>query len=571
MLRLPEAVGVSLSSQIVFACAGSERAASMSAIGITMSISQPLVANMDFDLPEQAKTSRTLRPSNEKSFKGGRRGSDTPQPLKHSPETHPAGLEAYRRKLDTFDALSPVYLDALRDSSIPTVSFTLRGLPSPRKHELQPLSPQPLSLPPVSSSRGACGTRHGFKRFKAQRRKEGKASNLSPGKNPELSVDPELRHEAPRIAFAADDFNARHRLRTRTTTALLTGLSHDMTSPRLSDTFDSQLEEVRRNRFFLADKSQGGRGAALMDETEEEKQRQSSLRAKMRRQHKWQLDTSVWLQRRLRGNSRNYFETPQAIERMFEIDWDLAARARRGFIQKLIVQLDDQGVGHDDDGDGVEDEVNDVHDVLANHARMLYSAFEYYAVADTQASNSAGIDAEHDVHDLSLSGFMAMIRDCKLISKEAPAQVMELIFSQVDATDEETAGQDRFNKKRSLNRQEFLQAVIRIALERYVKPKKILDVSDAVQHLCLEDIQARLPEAAVQDSNDFRLKYCYVRQLDKVLRKHLKTLNNIFRRYADLSEGMGDAQQEMLDSTSMVSIREVRHALEELRLETFLV
>ena len=500
-----------------------------------------------------------------------------------------AGQEAYERKIDALGAkatISPVYLDALKSAAgIPTVSFGARG--SPRPYQLRPIETPPgyapgtgewversVSAPPESRykrepmlmrdeslpppPRGLLGSRNGLKHFKAQRRKEGKAANESPGRN-ELSVHPAFREEFPRIADAADGFNLRHRVRTRTTNALLTCLEHDTTSSRMFNRFGVGLEEVRRNRFFLGDASFGigsgvGMGGGAGDA--EKAQRLAAGRARLRRAGaKWNPDTSVWLPRKLKGNSRDYYETDEAIARMLAADLNLAMMARKGFIQKLIVQHDDGGEGNDDDGDGIEDEVEDVQEVIGSHARMLYNAFDYYSCNDVSAANSKGIDAEHEIHDMSLSGLLAMARDCKLASAQCPNRVFELIFAQVDAKDEATAHLDRFNRVRALDRQEFLQAIVRMALERYVKTKEVLDVSDAVEKLCRK-IADTLPEPAKHDPNVFRERYCYLRQVDKMLRKHLNTLQNLFTRYADLSEGQGDAQVELLDSASMMSIRE---------------
>ena len=475
------------------------------------------------------------------------RGSDLSTPSSRAL----AGFEAFQHKLSSGVSLQlqPIYLEALsRASVIPTVGGVLQKqtLPAHAQSKLRPLPTPPATAPPP---RGLSGCRHTLKQFREQRRQEGSASNTLPGRAPvEVSIPLTVREEFPSIASAAEEFNLRHRMRTRTTTALLTGLSHDPTSDRLRDEYSSRLDEIRRNRFFLPDKSLSSQG---VESLELSAKRQSALRAKLHRQHRWQLDSSVWLPRKQRGNSHDYFETEAAIRTMFAADWELASRARRGFIQKLIIQHDDGG-GGDEEG---EDEVQDVRSTLERHARMLYTAFEYYSVSDVGATNASGIDAQHEIHDLTLSGFLAFARDCELASAECPTRVLEIIFSQVDAADQETLADDPFNRGKALDRQEFFQCMIRIALERHVKCKQIVDVSDAVEKVC-KDIAARLPDRARQDSNTFREKYCYSREMDKVLRRHLKLLNQLFTRYSDLAEGAGDAKLEVLDSSSMMSIRE---------------
>ena len=50
------------------------------------------------------------------------------------------------------------------------------------------------------------------------------------------------------------------------------------------------------------------------------------------------------------------------------------------------------------------------------------------------------------------------------------------------------------------------------------------------------DLEKRLPAAALQNSDTFRTKYCYLMQTDAVLRKHYATLRAIYERYCDVRE-----------------------------------
>ena len=460
----------------------------MAALDANLSVSQPLPSlDSDFDLANAAlagaktPSPAATRLSREQGSKtAAESGTETLEP--NTADRREAGRVAYRLKLEELGeraAMKPIYLDALKNAAtIPTVSFSMRASPRPR--ELMPIKYQGRgagadgfdgraetapsqvhretilmrdpSLPP--SPQGLIGSRHGLKQFKLQRRKEGRVANETPGRN-ELKVPPALRGLSQ--VAAADIFNVRHRVRTRTTTALLTGITHDPTSLRMYETFDTGLDEVRRNRLFLRNPSFGVRSSSPamgVSEDEKERQRKAAKRRNLRRPAaKWQVDTSVFLPRKLRGNSRDYYETDEAIERTLSADLRLALMARKGFIQKLIVMHDDGGEGVDEDGNGVEDEVEDVEAVLRSHARLIYNVFDYYSCIDTAATNSTGIDREQDIYDMALSGLLTMVRDCRLASAECPARVFELIFSQVDAKDEATLTLDKFNRKNHLDRQ----------------------------------------------------------------------------------------------------------------------
>ena len=79
------------------------------------------------------------------------------------------------------------------------------------------------------------------------------------------------------------------------------------------------------------------------------------------------------------------------------------------------------------------------------------------------------------------------------------------------------------NKSRLANRQEWLQGIVRVALRSFPE----LPAHQAVLRLC-EPWRAKLPPAALQDSNRFRRQSCYHALTDAVLRKHEPTLRAIF-------------------------------------------
>ena len=109
--------------------------------------------------------------------------------------------------------------------------------------------------------------------------------------------------------------------------------------------------------------------------------------------------------------------------------------------------------------------------------------------------------------------------------------------------------------------QEYLQALVRIALER-CKTGAVTDASEAVDQLCRHDMLPHLPRAARQNSNAFRSRCCYLESVDRVLRVHMTTLRSLFGRYADLPEGSGARTAfglrlgSGLDSATLMSLGE---------------
>ena len=87
-------------------------------------------------------------------------------------------------------------------------------------------------------------------------------------------------------------------------------------------------------------------------------------------------------------------------------------------------------------------------------------------------------------------------------------------------------------KDHALNRHEWLEILVRTAIARYVLPRTVRDVSEAVRRLLDDDVAKHVDSAALQDSNAFRSHCCYTAEVDGVLRRHEESLRNMFERYA---------------------------------------
>ena len=119
---------------------------------------------------------------------------------------------------------------------------------------------------------------------------------------------------------------------------------------------------------------------------------------------------------------------------------------------------------------------------------------------------------------------------------------------QVNAFERKVADLDKHNQARALNRQEFLQLLVHVALMRYVRKGKIKDFSDAVEEMIRFDVVANLPAAATQNSDVWRRHNCYNEHVDIVLRKHLQSLQNLYGRYSELER---DVQNKLTSDKNM--------------------
>ena len=77
------------------------------------------------------------------------------------------------------------------------------------------------------------------------------------------------------------------------------------------------------------------------------------------------------------------------------------------------------------------------------------------------------------------------------------------LFIAIDATHGK-ALDERFNRKKVLNRQEFTHCLVRAACMRYILPGELTDVSEAVHRLLSADIEPKLDTSIFVAANEFR-------------------------------------------------------------------
>ena len=84
----------------------------------------------------------------------------------------------------------------------------------------------------------------------------------------------------------------------------------------------------------------------------------------------------------------------------------------------------------------------------------------------------------------------------------------------------------------SLNRYEFMQCLIKLAIARSI-PHETTDVSDAVEKLLAERIKRHLPAEANLNNDVFRDDRLYTLEVEGVFRTHLRSLHALFEVYGD--------------------------------------
>jgi len=236
-----------------------------------------------------------------------------------------------------------------------------------------------------------------------------------------------------------------------------------------------------------------------------------------------ELEESIFAPRKQESDGRSFFTPDSLTARAFDIDWSrLNSERFRNFIGK-----------EDDDGiEGVDDEMAEVKEVLFRHRAAIYSAYAYYCVtAPIRVYDGFVLGCD--------SGLQIFAADTKILddkSEHCKREHIKLLFMYANqeerrSTDPKQQLANQVNADRALLRSEFIQAIVRLAIAKYIKERRLRDVSDAVEALFKEYILPNLSPAALHKEDDFREKRLYMRNVAAVLEKYKKSLQNIFDHY----------------------------------------
>lgn len=140
--------------------------------------------------------------------------------------------------------------------------------------------------------------------------------------------------------------------------------------------------------------------------------------------------------------------------------------------------------------------------------------------------------------------FTRFVADCKLVDRDSPYSKKEdldmlFIIQNVEDDKEHLREQNRINPNRALLRFELFQLLVRIAIEKFVRPGIMIDVSEATEKLIVDFLEPNLPPGAKIDTDIFRNSKLYTKPCDDTLRKYLPSLKAIYKHFAKVVDDVG--------------------------------
>ena len=230
------------------------------------------------------------------------------------------------------------------------------------------------------------------------------------------------------------------------------------------------------------------------------------------------------------------FYDDKVLTEMLEMDWERCIREQPK-VKSWFVKQHKKGLLLDAIPEAQEELFNELLDIFRKHTTHLYNTFDFYAVMGN------GTDAGQ----IQMNQYSDLMDDCNITEPNRIPQcnrgALDRIFIVTNREDDQEDGTADANDDRALMRFEFLEAIMRIAVAKFIETKKTDSLLAAVKRLLSDYFATNKGEgscnALIDDPTEFRREHVYTQETDKVLRKEVPMLNQMFHGYCrSASKGM---------------------------------
>ncbi|GMH33927.1 hypothetical protein BSKO_01761 [Bryopsis sp. KO-2023] len=260
----------------------------------------------------------------------------------------------------------------------------------------------------------------------------------------------------------------------------------------------------------------------------------------------WTLPMSIFKPRVKESDAKDYCDTPKVVDNMFERDWARCCQKEK-FTSMLCREAKNTKTQKDD-----KTIIKEMHDVLKGCYQKFVSAFVYYA-------STGGGDPYH----MTLNSFTSFLDDCEIPDHESQAikrSDCDTIFIVANFIMDKKSKDNAVNNEQALMRFEFMEAIVRIGISKYIKSQETDDICQSVQMLMDQNIYPNLPLPATIEPNDFRNSRLYTEEVDLLYKKHIVLLKALYSRYRLKPSGGGlrpkvlkiDGWLQLFDDTKLV-------------------
>ncbi|DAZ92574.1 TPA: hypothetical protein N0F65_012804 [Lagenidium giganteum] len=231
------------------------------------------------------------------------------------------------------------------------------------------------------------------------------------------------------------------------------------------------------------------------------------------RSSKWDINKSVFARRRRESVARSYTDTDPFMQKACAADWRQCKVDR--FIKDPVRR-------------------KDVEITVTKHFRMISSIYRKYCghnlltsiAVVSNCTPAVANQLQNDVISVPWSGYIEFVNDCKILDENSDycrLADLENVFvaANLELTQE---AKEKDNPDRSLTRFEFLECVMRIAINKYHRSNICDTPAKAIDKLMQDNILPNCPE----DANEFRVKFLYTEEISEIFSENIALLQEIY-------------------------------------------
>lgn len=335
--------------------------------------------------------------------------------------------------------------------------------------------------------------------------------------------------EAKESAFKFDQHHRRH------TRAAKNSLdAYDQGNPncdRKRRAFSRSLNDVHYDRYFIPELPD-----ELPDFTKDTNQKRTLVQVQT-----WSVwnDNTIWKPRKAWAEAKDYVDNDDLLRKALECDWNKCLGDHKTL--HVIKKSDDSEADPETLADAC-------FEVLWEFRFLIFGAFDFYAT----------YGASDNIFNMQLNAYKLVVERCHLFeagSKTLNLTAFDQLFIQLNAG-------HKGDTANALDRQRWLQALIRFSIMRHVTPGTFDSVPRALRHLLAEEMKPNVDPRCLEDTHAFRYEYCYIQDVEEILKYFEGTLRSLFKVYAKGEGLIGDE----LDSTKLLSFSEWKEMVKDLQL-----
>ncbi|OWZ19901.1 Ran GTPase-activating protein 1 [Phytophthora megakarya] len=231
------------------------------------------------------------------------------------------------------------------------------------------------------------------------------------------------------------------------------------------------------------------------------------------RRGKWDINKSVFARRKRESECRSFVDTDGFIAKACAADWKQCKIDR--FVKDPIRRRE------------VEVSVTRWYRTVCNAYRRYCGHNVLLNLAPLGSlTPAAAVQLQNDIACIPWSGYTEFLSEARILdetSEYCSLPDLENVFvaANLELTQE---AKEKDNPDRSLTRFEFLECVIRIAMNKYFRTNICDTPAKAVDKLMQENILPVIPE----DANEFRSRFLYTEEVSDTFAEHVTLLQELY-------------------------------------------